>query len=308
MRCAADYESRFARRIGQTEAESRRFSLRAPRDAARTVPVMKNLTLSLLVIGACAPALAPAQSSQADRARVSAASDARVPLAPDARVPSATDARVAPVTDARIGATPDSGEEQLRLFVERAAGPGARVEVSVGRPGVAFSLAPCERMEPFVPAGARLWGRTTLGVRCVQGASWQALLPVEVRIFGLAPVAARPLAAGDTVSAADLLLEEVELTRYPAGAIADPNQLGSKALIRPVPPGQTLLASWFRARPVIAQGDTVKVVYSGKGFSVSAEGRALQQGLEGGRVRVQLESGRNITGIARDGRVVELTF
>src|SRR4051794_3646230 len=81
----------------------------------------------------------------------------------------------------------DEPADALRLYVEREAGPG-RVELSVGKPSNRLQLAPCAEMEPFVPPGARLWGRTTLGVRCVSGATWQAFLPVHVRIYGQAQV------------------------------------------------------------------------------------------------------------------------
>ena len=72
--------------------------------------------------------------------------------------------------------------------------------------------------------------------------------------------------------------------------------------------GQPLLRDGFRARPVLAQGDTVKLLYSGQGFSVSTQGRALSGAVDGQSVRVVTDSGRTISGTARPNRVVELTF
>jgi flagella basal body P-ring formation protein FlgA len=195
---------------------------------------------------------------------------------------------------------------QIKLMVERDNGAAQRVEVTVGALNSRMQLAPCAQMEPFIPSGARLWGRTTLGVRCVAGATWQAFLPVQIRVYGLAPVAARPLAAGESVTEADIRHEEVEVSLYPAGAVADLSLVAGKTLVRPVNPGQALLTSWFRARQVIAQGDMVKVVYSGPGFNVTAEGKALNHAGDGQPVRVSMESGRTITGTARPDRVVEL--
>ena len=40
-----------------------------------------------------------------------------------------------------------------------------RMEVSVGALDERLRLAPCARVEPYLPAGARLWGRTRLGLR-----------------------------------------------------------------------------------------------------------------------------------------------
>ena len=198
--------------------------------------------------------------------------------------------------------------EQFRLMVEREAGFPGRVEVSVGSPNARLQLAPCARIEPFIPAGARLWGRTTLGLRCVEGAAWQAFVPVQVKIFAAAPVAARALAQGSSVAPSDLQEEEVEVTRFPAGAIADPAQLADKLLSRPVAAGQPLLREYLRARPVLAQGDTVTLLYQGRNFSVSTQGRALAHALDGQNVTVVTESGRNVSGIARPGRIVELSY
>lgn len=206
-------------------------------------------------------------------------------------------------------AAQDTPPEQLRLFLEReTSGVAGRVEVSIGNPNTRLQLSACSSMQPFMPAGANLWGRTTLGVRCIEGASWQVFLPVQIRIYGQAPVAARPLSAGDSVSEADMRMEEIELTRYPAGAIADPGQLADRQLTRQVAAGQPLLRDQFRARQVLASGDMVKLVYSGPGFAVSTQGRALSGATDGQSVRVVTDSGRTVSGTARPNRVVELSF
>ena len=59
-----------------------------------------------------------------------------------------------------------------RAFVEQQPmPPGGEVEIVIGEPDSRLALAPCARYEPFVPRGARLWGRSSLGVRCVEGAN-----------------------------------------------------------------------------------------------------------------------------------------
>jgi len=209
---------------------------------------------------------------------------------------------------AASGTPAESGApDQLRLFLEKeTAGVAGRVEVTVGTPNSRLNLAPCGNMQPFVPEGTRLWGRTTLGVRCVQGAVWQVFLPVNIRIFGQAPVASRALSAGEGIAGSDVRFEEIELTRLAAGSLADVGQVTDKQLSRPVMAGQPLTRDMFRARQVVAQGDSVKVVFSGPGFAVSTQARALSSATEGQSVRVLTESGKTLTGIARSGRVVEI--
>src|ERR1043166_3241740 len=57
-----------------------------------------------------------------------------------------------------------AADTQLFLDRQTLALPGD-VEITVGEPDARLDLAQCRRYEPFIPTGARLWGRTTLGVR-----------------------------------------------------------------------------------------------------------------------------------------------
>lgn len=197
--------------------------------------------------------------------------------------------------------------EALRMYVERAAaGAPGRVEVVVGKLDDRLQLAPCGRVEPYVPPGARLWGRTQIGLRCAEGASWNVYLPVEVRVYGHALVASRQIAYGAPVGADDARLEEVELTREPGTPLTDPAGLEGKTAARIVAAGQVLRADYFRAPPAVGAGDTVRLLFTGAGFSVSASGRALGAAADGQPVRVQTDSGKIVQGTARTGRTVEM--
>lgn len=210
-------------------------------------------------------------------------------------------------------ASPDvrtpAGAVELFLNAETAGLPG-RVEVKVGAADPRAQPAPCAALEPFLPAGTRLWGRTTLGVRCrdaVPGAvGWSMLLPVEIRIFGNALVTTRALAAGETLAADSYAIREVELTREPRGVLTDAAQIGDSVAARPLPAGQVLRGDIVKARQVVAAGDQVKVVATGRGFRISTQGRALNAASAGQTVRIQSESGRMLSGMAQADGTVEL--
>ncbi len=196
---------------------------------------------------------------------------------------------------------------ELKLYVENAAGAIAgRVEVSIGQIDPRVDFAACRRLEPFLPQGARLWGRAWVGARCTDGPAITAYFPVHVKIFGRAIVANRAFPAGISLNSSDVHDEEVELTREAPGALADLAAVGDKVLARPLAAGQMLRPEYFRARPAVAPGDTVKLVYAGSGFTVSTEGRAIGAALEGQPVRVQTASGKTLSGTARAGRIVQL--
>lgn len=204
-------------------------------------------------------------------------------------------------------------QEQVRVFALReaaaaAGGAHSRIEVSVGAIDVRAARAPCTRSETFLPAGARLWGRGFVGVRCAAGADWSIVVPVNVRIYGAALVAVRPLAAGTTVTKQDVKTAEVELTREAGGVVSHAQQLEGRVLARPVGSGQPIALAALRAPQVVGQGEPVRLIGRGAGFAVSAEGIALASAIDGAPVRVRTESGRIVTGTARPGRIVEVVF
>ncbi|HEY4371385.1 MAG TPA: flagellar basal body P-ring formation chaperone FlgA [Burkholderiales bacterium] len=201
----------------------------------------------------------------------------------------------------------EGGADALKLYLEKATtGLPGRVEISIGTLDPRLKLSPCGRVEPYIPAGARLWGKSQLGLRCTEGSHWSVFLPVEVKVFGRALVATRPLPYGQPVGADDVRLEEVEFTKEPGMAISDARQLEGKTTARAITPGQVLRQEYFRTPPAIGAGDIVKVVYTGDGFNISTSGRAIGNAAEGQPVRVQTDAGRVVQGIARSGRVVEM--
>jgi len=220
------------------------------------------------------------------------------------------------VTTARAQGTAQSAaasdpSKMLKMYLdEETTGLPGRVEVSVGAIDERLRLAPCSKMAPFLPAGARLWGRSMIGVRCdatiAATPGWSVLVPIEVKVFGQALVATRPLPAGETPSIDSLELQEIELTRQAPGVITDLAVITDAIMTRTLPPGQPLRREHLRARPVIAAGEMVKLVATGSGFSVTSYGKALNAGADGQIVRVQADSGRTMSGTARAGKIVEI--
>ena len=69
----------------------------------------------------------------------------------------------------------DSGLEQqvrqLALADAVQAPGGPRIDVSIGQLDPRLRLAPCQHVEPHLPEGMRLWGKSRIGLRCTQGLS-----------------------------------------------------------------------------------------------------------------------------------------
>ncbi|WP_418316590.1 flagellar basal body P-ring formation chaperone FlgA [Piscinibacter sakaiensis] len=198
--------------------------------------------------------------------------------------------------------------EKLALNSSQQAVAGVnRVEIEVGRLDPRLKLAPCERVEPYLPTATRLWGKARIGLRCTQGPTpWNVYLPITVKVFGPAWVAAGSLAQGAVIGADDLIQGEIDLAEEASPIIADPDQATGRVLLRRIQAGQAVRAVDLRPRQWFAAGDVVKVVANGPGFSISAKGEALSHGIEGRAVRVRTDAGKIISGYAAGERRVEV--
>jgi flagella basal body P-ring formation protein FlgA len=199
--------------------------------------------------------------------------------------------------------------QALAREAARQAAPDWRVEVRVGTLDARLRLAPCTSIEPYLPAGTRLWGPARIGLRCNDaGVRWNVFLPVTVDVFGPGLVANGALAAGAVITSADLRPGTVNLSAAPSPVLASPDLAVGRMLARPLAAGDALRTADLRARQWFAAGDTVRIVAGGDGWRIHGEGQALNPGLEGQTVRVRTESGRIVSGVAVAERQVEVAL
>ena len=197
--------------------------------------------------------------------------------------------------------------ETLRAAAAAVAPAGARIEVAAGTPDARLQLAPCERVEPYLPPLGRAWGRTRVGLRCVEGAvRWNVFVPMTVKVWAPALVGGAALPAGAAVDPATLRRAEVDWAAEPSPVVTDADDAAGRTLVRALAPGEPLRQAHLRQRQWFAAGDTVKIVAQGAGFAVSGEGQALTNGVEGQPARVRTEGGRIVTGRANGDRRIEV--
>ena len=180
-----------------------------------------------------------------------------------------------------------------------------RMEVQMGQLDSRLRLAACARVEPYLPAGSRLWGRTRLGLRCVEGTvPWNVFLPITVRAYGPAWVAQGNLPAGKTLSAEDAVSAEVDWAEDSAPVFANAQDFIGQVTIRPLTSGQALRQNMVRPPALFTAGAPVQVMVNGGGFSVSASGKAMAAAGAGQQVRVRMDNGRLVTGTVDANGVV----
>lgn len=199
-------------------------------------------------------------------------------------------------------------DEALHQGQEAPAGGNAlplRMEVQLGQLDSRLRLAACAKVEPYLPAGSRLWGRTRLGLRCLQGAvPWNVFLPVTVKAWGPAWVLQTAVPVGRGLAASDAVQAEVDWAEDAAPVFANSQDWIGQVAARPLASGQALRQNMLRPPPLFAAGAQVQVMVNGGGFAVSASGKAMAAAGQGQAVRVRLDNGRLVSGTVSPEGVV----
>lgn len=234
-----------------------------------------------------------------------------------AEAPSRSATPAAPLPSASAALTPASnvpaGQEDgetirqaaLAFLQQQTLGLPGKIKITVA-PTFPRGLAACTTLEPFMPTGARLWGMTSVGVRCAGAKPWTLYLRARIAIESTYYLAARQIEAGAVVTAQDLLARDGDLSNLPRAIITDPSQaIGSTALVR-ISAGMPLRQDVLKSVSAVTIGQTVRVVAQGQGFQISSEGSVMNNAAPGQQVRVKMAGGQIISGIVMDGATVQV--
>lgn len=182
-----------------------------------------------------------------------------------------------------------------------------RMEVVVGELDSRLRLAPCARIEPYIPVGTRLWGKTRLGLRCLEGSTkWNVFLPVTIKAYGSAWVIKGNVASGAVLTEADAIEAEVDWAEESSPIVSNPSQWVGQVASRPLSTGQAVRQGMIKPAQVFQAGAQVRVVAQGSGFQVTSDGQALSAGVMGQPARVRMDNGRVMSGVVIDSRTVRL--
>jgi flagella basal body P-ring formation protein FlgA len=201
----------------------------------------------------------------------------------------------------------------LRTVVEQflqtqTAGLPGQVTAKAGAIDPRMSLAACPAPEAFLQPGARAWGKTTVGVRCTAPTAWTVYIQAQVSVLADYVTAAVPLAQGQPVELGQLAVMKGDIAAMPNGIVTDPAQAIGRTPTVSLAAGTPLRLDTLKSKPVVQQGQSVRLVSNGNGFSVSSEARAIGNAAEGQVVQVRTSSGAVVSGTARAGGMVEVAF
>ncbi len=194
-----------------------------------------------------------------------------------------------------------------RALADNVASLPLRMEVTVGQLDARLRLASCNQVEPYVPPNTRLWGKTRLGLRCLEGASkWNVFLPITVKAFGPAWVIKGTVPQGVTLTPADAMPVEVDWAELNSPIVANQADWIGQTATRTLATGQALRQDMVKAAQVFQAGAQVRVLARGMGFEIATSGQAVSGGVLGQSARVRMDNGRVMSGLVLDSRTVRL--
>lgn len=230
----------------------------------------------------------------------------------NANAANAASMNAAAQAQAQAAAVPPGQEDGERIratalafLQQQSAGLPGKVSITVAQV-FPRGLAACAALEPFMPPGARMWGRTTVGVRCVGAKPWTLYVIGRIAINVTYYVAARQINAGEALSAADYLPRDGDLASLPQTIITDPQQANGAVALMRITQGLPLRSDMLRSASSVVIGQTVKVVAVGPNFTISSEGSVLNNAAPGQMVRVRTPNGQIISGVVKDASTVEI--
>ncbi len=173
----------------------------------------------------------------------------------------------------------------------------SRVDIQSKRLDPRLRLIACTSpLEAQSQGGERMMGSVTVGVSCSAPKPWRLYVQADVKIYAPVLVAVRTMGRGGILTAEDMELREMDLSRLSTGYLYDYKAAVGMALKRPVRLGAVITAGLIAPPKIVNRGDRVFIQARNSSFEVKMQGQALQDGAKGAVIRVKnLGSKREIT-------------
>lgn len=191
-------------------------------------------------------------------------------------------------------------ETQISNFIKtQFAGRAVEIAVKITTPVSQWPV--CESPHFSLPNNTYRWGKTTVSVKCGRE---RRFIQTDVQITGSYLASARKIKAGSKLSATDIAMKTGRLDLLPPRTLTDSSKAIGAISLRDIPADQPMELTMLRRAWVIKAGQAVQILTQGSGFSVRSTGKAMNNAAEGDNVRVRMNSGHIVNGIASlDGEI-----
>jgi len=190
----------------------------------------------------------------------------------------------------------------------QATGLPGTVTIAVDPVDPRLILPACAAPQAFMPNGGRLWGKTSIGIKCTAPSPWVIYVRATVQVIAEYIVTSAPLAQGQTIGPNDITKVRGDLSALPNGIITEESQAVGRTVATSLALGTPLRQDTLRSQRVVQQGQAVRVVSIGPGFQISTEARAMSNATEGQLAQARTPAGQVVSGIAKAGGILEINY
>jgi flagellar basal body P-ring formation protein FlgA len=162
-------------------------------------------------------------------------------------------------------------------------------------------------LKTFALNEASLGTRTTIGVRCDQGAAWTVYVPVIVESEIDVLVLKNSMPREAHVASGDIDVQRRRVPGFGSAYISNASALRDQHLKRATVAGTVLTADLLTRDLIVKRGQQVMLVFDAHGLAVQAPGLALSDGGTADRIRVQNQTSLKVVeGIVESGNLVRV--
>jgi flagellar basal body P-ring formation protein FlgA len=200
-------------------------------------------------------------------------------------------------------------EQQLAELVDPALlPPGASVHVNFVKADERIGSMQCPAALFANSSGNKMWGRTFVRVQCVGSDTPPFFVGVDVKVFAPVLVVKGTVQSGQALGLNDVEFRTMDLSQLGQGWVSDLSHLNNKTAARQLWPGTLLKHDYLRGQAMVKNGDTVKVMMKGPGFSIGGTAVAMGEAELGEVVKIKTAQGKILHGVARDALLVEVSL
>ena len=164
-----------------------------------------------------------------------------------------------------------------------------------------------KELRTFLPPGARIQMRVTVGVSCSTGSGWTVYVPVNVESEAAVLVLREGANRDAHLTIADVEIRRQRLPGLSSFYISDATSLRGRHVKRSIPAGTLLTTDILVPDLLVRRGQQVMLISNTSGIEVRAAGKALSEGGASDRVKVQnLGSLRVIEGVVESADTVRV--
>lgn len=170
-------------------------------------------------------------------------------------------------------------------------------------------ISSCSQLPQVTSNTNSIMGRQPLSLHCPDTPAWTVKVNVEATVFVPAVFAQTVIERGDTITASQLKVEDLDISKARRGFFNDIDKVAGQGAKRRLRAGQLISPSLLAKPLLVRRGQQVKMIANQDGIAATTLGEALENGEQGAVIRVKnLRSEKVIKAQVIEAGVVLTTF